>query len=142
MGICGQGSGVDVRRQPASLRRVPALDALRGIAILLVLVHHSGSGLAGGALGVDLFFVLSGFLITSLLVTEWNVAGRISLRSFYRRRASRLLPPLISMLAVVTVLTAIVEPAQFRNALFAAAMGITYLANVVQAAHGTLKSPG
>jgi len=91
------------------LGHVPALDAIRGIAILLVLAVHADHAVPGGALGVDLFFVLSGFLITSLLLTEWDRDATFSLRSFYRRRAFRLLPALVAMLAVVSaaaVLTA------------------------------------
>ena len=87
------------------LGHVPVLDAVRGIAILLVLIVHVGYPghlLPGGVLGVDLFFVLSGFLITSLLLTEWNDRGAISLRAFYRRRALRLLPALVVMLAIVS----------------------------------------
>jgi len=89
------------------LRHVPVLDAIRGIAILLVLAVHADHRLPGGILGVDLFFVLSGFLITSLLLTEWDRDGAVSLRSFYRRRAFRLLPALVVMLAVVTVVAAL-----------------------------------
>jgi len=91
------------------LGHVPALDAIRGIAILLVLAVHADHAVPGGELGVDLFFVLSGFLITSLLLTEWDRDATFSLRSFYRRRAFRLLPALVVMLAVVSaaaVLTA------------------------------------
>ena len=71
----------------------PELDGLRGISILLVLMLHLGfSFVTGGFLGVDIFFVLSGFLITSLLVQESNSHGRISLKKFYIRRALRLMP--------------------------------------------------
>lgn len=81
-----------------------ALDGLRGIAVLAVVVYHFAPGVApGGFLGVDLFFVLSGFLITSLLVNEWAGASRISLRSFWLRRARRLLPALFLVLTVVGV---------------------------------------
>ena len=89
------------------LGHVPVLDAVRGIAILLVLVVHMNHVLPGGILGVDLFFVLSGFLITSLLLTEWNNGGAISLRAFYRRRALRLLPALVVMLAIVSAVLAV-----------------------------------
>ncbi|MDX6507198.1 MAG: hypothetical protein QOG06_1842 [Gaiellaceae bacterium] len=71
----------------------PALDGIRAGAILLVLALH-GRLLAGGFLGVDLFFVLSGFLITALLLQEWSDRGSISLRRFYARRARRLFPAL------------------------------------------------
>ena len=88
------------------LGRRPALDGVRGIAILLVLVAHMDapamSGL--GAMGVTVFFALSGFLITALLLEEHERAGRLDLRRFYERRARRLLPVLLVVTAVVAVL--------------------------------------
>ena len=77
--------------------RFGALDGLRALAILAVLIHHSALAQEGGAwsrgfLGVDLFFVISGFLITTLLLRERDRAGAISLRGFYWRRALRILP--------------------------------------------------
>src|SRR5437588_1185775 len=73
------------------------LDGLRGVAILLVLAFHLGP-LPGGFLGVDIFFVLSGFLITSLLMEEWQSSGFINLKQFYLRRALRLLPAFVLLL--------------------------------------------
>jgi peptidoglycan/LPS O-acetylase OafA/YrhL len=77
-------------------RHVPALDGLRGIAIISVLVHHQLTpfSLKGGFLGVDLFFVLSGFLITGLLLAEFENTESISIRNFYMRRVLRLGPAL------------------------------------------------
>jgi peptidoglycan/LPS O-acetylase OafA/YrhL len=75
---------------------VPGLDGLRGIAIIAVLLFHWDLPFAGGGfIGVDLFFVLSGFLITRLLSRELAQLGRIDLRNFYARRALRLLPALL-----------------------------------------------
>lgn len=84
----------------------PALDGLRGVAIALVLLEHSGVPVIGaaGVAGVTLFFVLSGFLITSLLIEEHADSGRIDLSRFYARRVRRLLPPLLAMIAIVAVL--------------------------------------
>lgn len=79
---------------------MPALDGLRGLAVIAVVVFHVGH-LKGGYLGVDLFFVLSGFLITSLLLTEGAATGRIGLIRFWERRARRLLPALAVMLVGV-----------------------------------------
>jgi peptidoglycan/LPS O-acetylase OafA/YrhL len=76
----------------------PALDGLRGLAVLAVLLFHAGH-LRGGFLGVDLFFTLSGFLITTLLLAEHAAAGQVSLRHFWSRRARRLLPALYVVLA-------------------------------------------
>jgi hypothetical protein len=74
----------------------PALDGLRGVAILVVLAFHAGiNGFVGGYLGVDVFFTLSGFLITFLLVDEFRRTGRIDLSAFWRRRARRILPALV-----------------------------------------------
>jgi peptidoglycan/LPS O-acetylase OafA/YrhL len=79
----------------------PALDGLRALAVLAVLGVHSGLSWAGGGwAGVDVFFVLSGFLITALLLEEWQRTGAVSLRRFYLRRALRLLPALVVLLAV------------------------------------------
>ena len=82
---------------------IPALDGIRAVAVALVLAEHGGiPGVSGGFLGVDVFFVLSGFLITSLLLDELGKRGRIALGDFWIRRARRLLPALIVMaLAVV-----------------------------------------
>ena len=82
---------------------VPALDGLRGVAIASVVLFHVFRWPRGGFLGVDVFFVLSGFLITTLLIREWQTSGRISLRGFYRRRALRLLPALTVMLTIFTL---------------------------------------
>ena len=87
----------------------PALDGLRAVAVLAVIAYHLGYGWArGGYLGVDTFFVLSGYLITSLLVVEFNGARRIDLRAFWARRARRLLPALLLVLGAVTVWAALV----------------------------------
>jgi peptidoglycan/LPS O-acetylase OafA/YrhL len=79
----------------------PGLDGLRGLAVLAVMAVHTKPVVApGGFLGVDLFFVLSGFLITALLVQEHRRSGTIHLGHFYLRRALRLLPALVALLAV------------------------------------------
>jgi peptidoglycan/LPS O-acetylase OafA/YrhL len=81
---------------------LPALDGLRALSIAAVLLYHDDYLIPGGYLGVDVFFVLSGFLITSLLFKEWRETGRIALRRFYFRRALRLFPALAALLAVGT----------------------------------------
>ena len=82
----------------------PALDGVRALAVTAVVLFHGGvSVLPGGFLGVDAFFVLSGYLITSLLLAEYATRGRISLPAFWGRRAKRLLPALLVVLVVVAV---------------------------------------
>jgi peptidoglycan/LPS O-acetylase OafA/YrhL len=107
------GSQVAMETNPSTAARRlghrPVLDGLRGIAIALVMLAHT-SVLPNGYVGVDLFFALSGFLITSLLYDEWERNGRISLRRFYERRARRLLPALGVMLAIGLLVDSICYP--------------------------------
>jgi len=94
---------VPTATEPRRLGRRPVLDGMRGIAILLVMLSHTKL-LVNGYIGVDLFFALSGFLITTLLYEEWDRSARISFRRFYARRARRLLPALVILvLAAVAV---------------------------------------
>ncbi|GAA4918543.1 acyltransferase family protein [Nesterenkonia rhizosphaerae] len=87
--------------------RIHGLDALRALAVMLVIVYHiSPSWAPGGFIGVDVFFVISGFLITSLLLREYRDHGRINLRQFYLRRARRLLPAMVLVVAICTAAAA------------------------------------
>lgn len=86
---------------------LPGLDGIRALAVIGVLLYHADiAWLPGGFLGVDVFFVLSGFLITSLILEEFDRSGRIDFAKFYLGRARRLLPPLVLLLAVVAVAAA------------------------------------
>jgi peptidoglycan/LPS O-acetylase OafA/YrhL len=103
--VAGRAAAVGAIR-PRLLTSIPALDGFRGVAILVVVLYHStvlmrsvGKYGRGGAFGVDAFFVLSGFLITALLLREQAQRGQLRLGPFYRRRALRLLPALIVLLA-------------------------------------------
>ena len=99
--------------------RIPELDGLRALAILPVLGFHSREGLViGGYLGVDVFFVLSGFLITSLLMQEEEGTGTVSLHRFYARRALRILPPLFAAIALAAILSNTPASGMLAAALF------------------------
>jgi peptidoglycan/LPS O-acetylase OafA/YrhL len=89
----------------------PALDGLRGVAILAVVAVHTGRINSRAAfIGVDLFFVLSGFLITCLLLEEWDLFGSFSLKRFYVRRFLRLFPALVVMLSVFVIYHWVLSP--------------------------------
>jgi len=96
---------------------LPQLDGLRALAVALVLVHHFITPVEfGGHVGVDVFFVLSGYLITSILLVESAKHGRVRLKRFYVRRAIRLYPPLLLVIAVLVVPGALVAPSLLRFA--------------------------
>ncbi|HQR78682.1 MAG TPA: acyltransferase family protein [Actinomycetota bacterium] len=109
----------DVRPAAAPMGYLPGLDGIRAIAVLAVLLYHSGvPGVPGGFLGVDVFFVLSGFLISSLLLQEIERTSAVSFGQFYLRRARRLLPALLATLALSSVLVLVFArdaAAQFRH---------------------------
>lgn len=91
------------RRGGIRMRHAPALDGLRGLAVLAVIIYHFWKpALPGGYLGVDMFFVLSGFLISSQLIREFSVRQSVSLREFWRRRLRRILPAAVTILVVIT----------------------------------------
>src|SRR5690625_4241822 len=105
----GTRSGHGSRSAPARFRA--DIQGLRAVAVLLVLAYHAGVPLvSGGYIGVDVFFVLSGFLITGLIIREVETTGRLSLRGFYARRAKRLLPATVLVMAAVALLTVVAIP--------------------------------
>ncbi len=109
----------------------PALDGLRGLAVAVVVLYHTGI-LRGGWIGVEIFFVLSGYLITSLLCSEFDRTGRISLREFWKRRARRLLPAMFMLLGVVAVFTRVVSATTSYSSIRRDVLGaVTYTSNWV-----------
>ncbi len=112
-------------------RYLPALDGLRACAVTGVLLYHAGiSWAAGGFLGVDLFFVLSGFLITSLLLGEKSATGRIALGAFWARRARRLLPALFLVLGAVVLYGGfLAAPDELRHIRSDSLASLGYVAN-------------
>jgi peptidoglycan/LPS O-acetylase OafA/YrhL/lysophospholipase L1-like esterase len=118
----------------ATRRRIPyqpGLDGLRGAAVTAVLLYHGGVTWArGGFLGVDVFFVLSGYLITALLVAEWRERGTIGFGAFWARRARRLIPALLLVLAAVAVYAAVaLAPDELGRVRGDGLAGLLYVAN-------------
>lgn len=113
------------------LRYRPDLEGLRAVAILLVVAAHAGvSWLAGGFIGVDVFFVLSGYLITGLLLQEVRTTGGVGIAAFYARRFRRLLPALLTMIAVTGVLASLLlTPADQAGQAISAASAAVWLSN-------------
>ncbi|GAA5106791.1 acyltransferase [Alloalcanivorax gelatiniphagus] len=100
-------------------RRIEGLDLLRGVAVGLVMLRHAWPGTFPGAgvVGVVMFFAISGYLITGVLVDELDRAGRVDLRRFYVRRARRLVPALLFLVAGVVVVTLLLDPLGDRDRL-------------------------
>lgn len=121
----------------SSLSYIPELDGIRGIAILLVMIFHIGNPIfRGGFIGVDIFFVLSGFLITSLLLKEYDLKQKISLKNFYIRRALRLAPALLIILFTIAVLSPFLySHEQAINNYKSILISLFYSANWVRAFH-------
>ena len=105
-------AGPDAPRAGPTLTYIPALDGIRGVAVLVIMGYHGGVFVGnGGFYSVDTFFALSGFLITSLLLAEWQRTSSVRLRLFWARRARRLLPGLVVMLLGVSLYAAVLVPA-------------------------------
>jgi peptidoglycan/LPS O-acetylase OafA/YrhL len=109
---------------------MPGIDGLRAIAVAAVFLYHAGiSWMPGGFFGVDVFFVISGYLITSLLIAELDGTGTVRLRRFWAGRARRLLPALFLLLAVCLVIGATVERGKLVDLHGDALASIFYVAN-------------
>src|SRR6476620_9337140 len=109
---------------------LPGIDALRALAVLAVFFYHSSvDWMPGGFLGVDVFFVISGYLITSLLLREVRRGGHVRLGRFWLRRARRLLPAVGVLIAVTMIAAAIVEPDRIEQLRGDAIASLAYFAN-------------
>ena len=118
------------RPQDSRFPYLPGIDALRALAVLAVFFYHSGVGwMPGGFLGVDVFFVISGYLITSLLLREFRSGGHVRLGRFWLRRARRLLPAVGVLIAVTMIAAAIVEPDRIDQLRGDAIASLAYFAN-------------
>ena len=124
-------------RLDTRLGHLPALDGLRGIAVVIVLMyHHSITWMTGGELTVSMFFTLSGFLITRLMVAEWDSSGTISLRRFYERRARRLFPASFIVLILVALVWTLFPGSGRRLAVWEWFSGLAYFENIYLQAAG------
>ncbi|MEQ6903679.1 acyltransferase, partial [Nocardioides sp. YIM 152588] len=118
------------QRHPGDLPHVPGLDGIRALAVLAVVGFHLGwSGFDGGLLGVGVFFTLSGFLITRILLSSYRRTGTLELRRFWVHRARRLLPALLVMVGVVLAATALVRPGTVGERWAEARAALLYVAN-------------
>lgn len=117
-------------------RYLPGLDGLRALAVLAVIAYHLHLGWArGGLLGVGVFFTLSGYLITDLLLGRWRGDGRLHLGDFWLRRARRLLPALFVLLVVVAAWVTLLDRGQLADLRGAVAAAATYVSNWYYIAH-------
>jgi peptidoglycan/LPS O-acetylase OafA/YrhL len=99
-----------------SIRYIPAIDGLRAVAVIAVMLYHLGfNWIPGGFLGVDLFFVISGYVITRLLLDSIQRSGGLDLRAFYVARIRRLLPPLVFMIITTTIVVGFWAPDTMRR---------------------------
>lgn len=120
------------RRPRSSLPYLPGLDGLRAVAVAVVVLYHAGvEWLPGGFLGVEMFFVLSGFLITGLLSREVETTGRARLPRFWMRRARRLLPALYALITGVLAWTLVADRAGLIRLRREIPAALTYVSNWV-----------
>jgi peptidoglycan/LPS O-acetylase OafA/YrhL len=117
----------------------PDIEGLRAVAVLLVLAYHARiPGFPGGYIGVDVFYVVSGFLITGLIVRELRETGRVDLLTFYARRARRLLPAALVVIALTVSASAIVlPPLRVPDVAADGAAAALYVSNIRFAAQAT-----
>ena len=109
---------------------LPSIDSLRALAVLAVIIYHVDVNyLPGGFLGVDLFFVLSGYLISSLIIKEYRKTGSLNLYNFYIRRARRLLPAVYFMITVGLVVMVLFNEVLLRKSHLDAIFGYIYSSN-------------
>lgn len=117
-------------RKPINPRYMPGLDGVRAVAVIAIIIYHlNPQWLSGGFLGVDTFFVISGYLITSLLLTEYHNTGKIELMSFWLRRVKRLIPAVLFLVMGVIVLSLIFMPTEIQKVRADSIAAIFYVSN-------------
>ena len=123
-------------RHAVGLPYLGGIDGLRAVSVLAVIAYHGGvTWMSGGFLGVEVFFVISGYLITSLLVAEHRRTGTVSLTGFWRRRARRLLPGLFTMLALVVLAAFLFAPDALSHLRRDVPAALLYVSNWSQLLH-------
>ena len=125
-------ASVSSGRAPArAVRYRPHLDGLRTVAVYLVVAYHAGLGLfSGGYIGVDIFFVLSGYLVTQILVRDLGRTGRVRAAQFYARRVRRILPAaIVTLVATAVVYSIVASPAEVLDSLGAFRAAFLYVTN-------------
>jgi len=124
------GKRTDRTAKGVRLPYLPGLDGLRALAVIAVLLYHAELyWIPGGFLGVEIFFVISGYLITALLLAEWQQRGRLDLPGFWLRRARRLLPALYLLLAVTLALSVVFLPGEVAGLRSDALAAFGYVTN-------------
>lgn len=117
-------------RKPINPRYMPGLDGVRAVAVIAIIIYHlNPQWLSGGFLGVDTFFVISGYLITSLLLTEYHNTGKIELMSFWLRRVKRLIPAVLFLVMGAIVLSLIFMPTEIQKVRADSIAAIFYVSN-------------
>ncbi len=117
-------------RKPINPRYMPGLDGVRAVAVIAIIIYHlNPQWLSGGFLGVDTFFVISGYLITSLLLTEYHNTGKFKLMSFWLRRVKRLIPAVLFLVMGVIVLSLIFMPTEIQKVRADSIAAIFYVSN-------------
>ncbi|EPP1220861.1 acyltransferase family protein [Staphylococcus pseudintermedius] len=117
-------------RKSINPRYMPGLDGVRAVAVIAIIIYHlNPQWLSGGFLGVDTFFVISGYLITSLLLTEYHNTGKIKLMSFWLRRVKRLIPAVLFLVMGVIVLSLIFMPTEIQKVRADSIAAIFYVSN-------------
>ena len=112
------------------IKYIPAIDGLRAVAVIAVMLYHLGvSWIPGGFLGVDLFFVISGYVITRLLLDSIQRSGGLDLRAFYKSRVRRLLPPLVFMIVTTTLFIGVWAPDTIKRLLIDTPFALTGFMN-------------